>query len=189
MTLLIDTPRWPWRGRLWAHMISDQSLDELHGAARDLGLRWVLFGRDHYDVPEELWPAACERATLVDSRVIVRSLRATGMRVGGGKASKAWKWRADIPAELQDARTLALLSAVRERLPEHDVDIVERPDAALVMHLFRTADFDEASFDGLEPPAGVKVIHTRGPDFYSVEVVLEKQSDAERLITPTRPDR
>ena len=29
MALLIDTPRWPWRGRLWAHLISDESIDEL----------------------------------------------------------------------------------------------------------------------------------------------------------------
>ena len=66
MALMIDTPRWEWRGHLWAHLISDDSLDELHQAGRDLGLRWLSFGRDHYDVPDVLWPAACEIAELVE---------------------------------------------------------------------------------------------------------------------------
>ena len=30
MAILIDPPRWPAHGRLWSHLISDASLDELH---------------------------------------------------------------------------------------------------------------------------------------------------------------
>jgi len=100
MSLYIDTPRWEWRGRLWAHMISDQNLDELHHAARSLNLRWVAFGRDHYDVPDVLWPAACEIAELVDPREIVRSLRRSGLRVPGGKPKKSWRRLDGLPTEL-----------------------------------------------------------------------------------------
>ena len=30
MAVLIDTPVWPWRGRLWSHLVSDVSYEELH---------------------------------------------------------------------------------------------------------------------------------------------------------------
>ncbi|MDZ4045254.1 MAG: DUF4031 domain-containing protein, partial [Rhodoglobus sp.] len=34
MTVLVDSPLWPAHGRLWAHLVSDESLDELHDFAR-----------------------------------------------------------------------------------------------------------------------------------------------------------
>src|SRR5688500_1023018 len=30
VTVLIDTPAWHWRGRLWSHLVSDVSYEELH---------------------------------------------------------------------------------------------------------------------------------------------------------------
>ncbi len=33
MTVLIDTAMWPAHGTLWAHLVSDASLDELHAFA------------------------------------------------------------------------------------------------------------------------------------------------------------
>lgn len=32
MTILVDNAIWPWRGRVWAHLISDESLTELQAA-------------------------------------------------------------------------------------------------------------------------------------------------------------
>ena len=34
MAVLVDEPLWWWRGRRWCHLVSDESLDELHAFAR-----------------------------------------------------------------------------------------------------------------------------------------------------------
>ena len=81
MTVLVDPARWPWRGRLWAHLVSDHSLGELHRFATDLGLPRRAFQGDHYDVPAEYRERALRLGALaVDSRELVRRLRASGLR-------------------------------------------------------------------------------------------------------------
>ncbi len=50
MTVYIDPPTWPGHGRLWSHLISDLSYDELHRFAAGLGVPSRAFERDHYDV-------------------------------------------------------------------------------------------------------------------------------------------
>ncbi|KJL35227.1 hypothetical protein RR49_02446 [Microbacterium ginsengisoli] len=80
--ILIDDPRWPAHGRLWSHLVSDHSLDELHTFARANDLPARAFDLDHYDVPAE----AHERlvaagATAVDGHTLVRRLIASGLRV------------------------------------------------------------------------------------------------------------
>lgn len=62
MTVLVDEPLWPAHGRLWAHLVSDASLDELHAFARDNDVPARAFDRDHYDVPEELIPGSSQAA-------------------------------------------------------------------------------------------------------------------------------
>jgi Protein of unknown function (DUF4031) len=61
MPVYVDDARIPARGRLWSHLVAD-SADELHAAARRLGLRreWAQdHGRTlHYDLPEEMRLAA-----------------------------------------------------------------------------------------------------------------------------------
>ena len=56
--ILIDPPAVPGHGRLWSHLVSDSSLDELHAFARALGVPERGFERDHYDVPERLYAPA-----------------------------------------------------------------------------------------------------------------------------------
>jgi hypothetical protein len=81
VTILVDHPIWPWRGRRWAHLVSDTSYDELHVFAAGLGIPRRTFQGDHYDVPEELRTVAITRgAVVVDGRVLVRRLRAAGLR-------------------------------------------------------------------------------------------------------------
>jgi hypothetical protein len=53
VTIHIDPPTWPGHGRLWSHMISDASYDELHDFAARLGIPPRAFERDHYDVIED----------------------------------------------------------------------------------------------------------------------------------------
>lgn len=81
MTILIDPPNVPWRGRMWSHLVSDESYDELHEFARGLGVPSRGFDRDHYDVPEEFFDAAVAAgATVVGSKDLVRRLNASGLR-------------------------------------------------------------------------------------------------------------
>jgi hypothetical protein len=79
--ILVDIPRWPKHGRLWAHLVSDTSLAELHAFAEALGLPRRGFDRDHYDIPAERYPAAVWLgAQAVASREIVAALRHAGLR-------------------------------------------------------------------------------------------------------------
>ena len=79
--ILIDPPRWPAHGRLWSHLISDTSFDELHAFARMLGVPGRGFDRDHYDVPAERYDAAVRLgAQPSTSREIVTALRRAGLR-------------------------------------------------------------------------------------------------------------
>jgi hypothetical protein len=81
VTILVDHAIWPWRGRRWAHLVSDADYDELHVFAARLGIPRRAFQGDHYDVPEELRVVAISYgAVVVDGRVLVRRLRAAGLR-------------------------------------------------------------------------------------------------------------
>jgi Protein of unknown function (DUF4031) len=82
MTVLVDQPRWPAHGTLWSHVVSDESLDELHAFAAEVGLPPRSFDLDHYDAPEsrfeELVAAGAEP---VSNRDLVKRLQASGLRV------------------------------------------------------------------------------------------------------------
>ena len=81
MTLLIDPPNAAGHGRLWSHLASDTSYDELHRFARALGIPERGFDRDHYDVPAERYElVVAAGATPVSSRELIGRLRAAGLR-------------------------------------------------------------------------------------------------------------
>lgn len=81
MAILVDDAVWPWRGRVWAHLVSDTSLAELHAFAQRLGIPERAFQGDHYDVTDELRDCAiAEGARAVTSREVVTALRAAGLR-------------------------------------------------------------------------------------------------------------
>lgn len=81
MAILIDYPYWPRWDRMWCHLVSDESLEELHEFARELGIPERGFGGDHYDVPAEYRQKAIELGAIeTDSREIVRRLKASGLR-------------------------------------------------------------------------------------------------------------
>jgi hypothetical protein len=79
--IYVDEPRWPGRGRLWSHLISDLSYAELHVFAEMLGAPRRGFDRDHYDIPAERFPlAVLLGARVVPGRELVRVLVAAGLR-------------------------------------------------------------------------------------------------------------
>lgn len=81
MSIYVDVPVWPAHGRQFAHLISDVSVAELHVFAEALGMPRRAFERDHYDVPDSVYPAAVALgARRVRARDIVRLLTVTGLR-------------------------------------------------------------------------------------------------------------
>lgn len=82
MTVLIDTPLWPAHGRLWAHLVSDSSLGELHAFAAANGIPARGFDLDHYDVPEDMHDQlVAAGAVYVSGGELVRRLIGSGLRV------------------------------------------------------------------------------------------------------------
>jgi len=82
VAILIDDPRWPAHGRLWAHLVTDSSLDELHAFAQRNGIPRRAFDVDHYDVPADAHARlVAAGAEHVDGHELVRRLIASGLRV------------------------------------------------------------------------------------------------------------
>ena len=79
--ILIDPPAWPAWNRVWSHLVSDESYDELHAFAKAAGIPARGFDRDHYDVPEEWYAeAVAAGAVPVTSRELIIRLLAAGLR-------------------------------------------------------------------------------------------------------------
>ncbi|RXZ67964.1 DUF4031 domain-containing protein [Agromyces albus] len=82
MTVLIDTPLWPKHGTVWAHLVSDASIEELQAFARRVGLPPRSFDLDHFDVPVERYDElVAAGAEPVSPRELVARLRRSGLRV------------------------------------------------------------------------------------------------------------
>jgi hypothetical protein len=96
VTVLVDDARWVWQGRRWAHLVSDESHEELHGFAAAIGKRRLAFQGDHYDVDATDRDRALARgAVAVPSRELVRRLRRAGLR--DRRAKPAWRRIAEWP--------------------------------------------------------------------------------------------
>jgi hypothetical protein len=82
VAILVDPPRWWFRDRRWSHLVSDTSLEELHDFADRVGIPRRGFQGDHYDVPEEYRDDLLAAGAIpVDSRELLRRLRAAGLRL------------------------------------------------------------------------------------------------------------
>jgi hypothetical protein len=90
---MIDPPNAHGHGRLWSHLASDESYDELHAFARTIGIPERGFDRDHYDVPEEWYDKVLTAgAEPVSSRELVVRLIAARLR-----RRKPASWGASVP--------------------------------------------------------------------------------------------
>jgi hypothetical protein len=79
--ILIDPPVWPGWDRVWSHLVSDESYEELHAFARLVGIPVRGFDRDHYDVPSDKYDEIVAAGAIpVASRVLVRRLIESGLR-------------------------------------------------------------------------------------------------------------
>ena len=140
VTIWIDPPAWPAHGRLWSHLVSDTSYDELHVFAAAQGIPARGFEGDHYDVPEERYAAlVAAGAVPVDGREVVRILQRSGLRIQKRRHERVVRavpdapWlppgsRADVIASRQDeapANTVVVRLALRRG---SEVFVVARPD-------------------------------------------------------------
>jgi hypothetical protein len=79
--IVIDPPAVARYGRMWSHLASDASYDELHAFARAVGIPERGFDRDHYDVPSEWYDdMLAAGASPVTSRELIRRLVESGLR-------------------------------------------------------------------------------------------------------------
>ena len=86
VAVLIDEPRWWFKERLWAHLVSDDTLEELHAFAAAAGIPPRGFHGDHYDVPQEYYDAMVTLGAVpTPSRELVRRLREAGLRLSPGQ--------------------------------------------------------------------------------------------------------
>lgn len=84
--ILIDPPFWPAYGRLWSHMVSDESYDELHDFGLSIGLPEYLYDGDHYDIPQERYDdVVAAGANPVPGRELIRRLIDSGLRITGAE--------------------------------------------------------------------------------------------------------
>lgn len=81
MALYIDPPTWPGHGRLWSHLVSDASYEELHAFAAAIGSPRRAFDGDHYDLPSERYASAVAAGAFeVGSKELLRRLTEAGLR-------------------------------------------------------------------------------------------------------------
>jgi hypothetical protein len=126
--VLIDEPRWWFRGRRWSHLVSDTTLHELHAFAVAAGIPRRGFQGDHYDVPEEMRDELIAAgAQLVESRELVRRLRAGGLRLSPAERRAG----AGSPAfGLADEVARAFGAGGADDVPLDQVDAMEVGDVA-----------------------------------------------------------
>jgi hypothetical protein len=97
VAILVDEAIWEWKGRRWAHLVTDRDPAELHDFAHRLGLPYLAFQGDHYDIHTDLRRVAIEfGARAVTGREVVTALREAGLRRRGGPEPWTWRWRHGI---------------------------------------------------------------------------------------------
>ncbi len=162
--ILVDTPRWIWRGQVWGHLVSDRSIEELHDFARQLGKRRIGFQGDHYDLSSEEHERALDAgAVSVDSRELVRRLRKAGLRDRSKKPSWKIAYQSDrshtlpeivqvlaiaIPEKTRRERFTEALQSLSPLIKIAGVLFVERVDLmALVLEFHDAPHVDDEQLD------------------------------------------
>jgi hypothetical protein len=164
VTIWIDPPAWPAHGRLWSHLVSDTSYDELHEFAAAQGIPRRGFEGDHYDVPEDRYAAlVAAGAREVGGRELVRLLRASGLRVQKRRHEKVIASVPDAPW-LPPGSRADVIASRQENPPSHTVVVrlaLFRGDDLLVLDRADGggADLPSAPVAGATPSEAVDLLH------------------------------
>lgn len=155
MTIWIDPPGWPAHGRLWSHLISDTSYDELHTFAAQAGIPARGFDGDHFDVPQESYAAlVAAGAQPTEGKVLARLLRDSGLRFQKRKGERPLAAYRDVLPGLDVGHSLHIVASL---LPTPDeltaAAVVFVTDASGALLLVRTVSRDAwgAPAGGREP--------------------------------------
>lgn len=131
MAILIDPPMWPWRGRLWSHLVSDSSLEELHAFAAGVAVPARAFEGDHYDVPAERYAEVVRAgAQAVDARELLGRLRQSGLRRPKRRGERVL---ASAPRD-DGSRRDVLLSGLRPPAPPTALSVLALSADSLLVH-------------------------------------------------------
>ena len=160
MAIWIDPPSWPAHGRLWSHVISDSSYDELRSFAMVTGIPERGFDGDHYDVPQESYAALLAAgARPTGGKDLARLLRNSGLRFQKRKGERPLAaYRNVLPRESAE-HTLHLVAST---LPTPDeltcaaVVFVSDADGALLLVRTVVRDAWGAPAGGREPAETVR---------------------------------
>jgi hypothetical protein len=145
--VLIDPPSWPAHGRLWSHLASDTSYDELHAFADRWAVPRRAFEGDHYDVPADRYDALVRAGALpVASRDLLGALQRSGLRRPKRKGE-----RVIASGPTPDGRWWDLIaSRLAAPVPAPVVVLVQCAGAALVLGVR-----DAGMWELLSPQAAV----------------------------------
>ena len=150
VAVLVDEAVWPWRGGLWAHLVSDESIAELHDFAERLGLRRMAFQGDHYDVPSEVRERALQiGAQAVGGRDLVQRLRAADLRLPASERPGRWE---SIAAWETTGSPPDLSDWVPERLVEAFDRCVQADWSTATVTLYRRQSETVVLVNGGDPP-------------------------------------
>jgi hypothetical protein len=182
VALLLDRPAWPAHGRLWSHLVSDTSIEELHAFARRVGVPSRSFEGDHYDVPAERYAElVAAGARPVEGRELVRALLASGLRLPKRKGERvldSWpavRWpghpvpcRVDClvsplqPPSATTVGTVLLALDDGRLLLDGSVDALPAPDALPAGDRGRPCGYLRARFSRADGDGGVAGSGTGG---------------------------
>nr|WP_308469962.1 DUF4031 domain-containing protein [Kineococcus rubinsiae] len=161
MSVLVDSARWPAHGRLWAHLVSDSSLAELHAFAAALGVPPRSFEGDHYDVPaERVAEAVAAGAESVSTRELLLRLRAAGLRTPKRRGEKVVA--SDAPDDAGASGPMRVDLVLSDRVPgPHGEHLVTTAAGLLVGSVREVGDRRVLGFRRTwsRTPAGVEVRH------------------------------
>lgn len=98
MAVVVDKAIWPYKGKLWAHLASDNNLSELHDFAELLGLRLMSFQGDHYDVSKEVRDRAIVLGAIeIDGRELLSRLKKAKLRLSASERPGKWEEICSFP--------------------------------------------------------------------------------------------
>lgn len=152
--ILIDPPLWPAHGRLFSHVISDTSLEELHAVARRVGLPEGAFEGDHYDVPEERYAdLVAAGAVPVSATELARALRDSGLRFRKRRGERPLARVANgLSAATSAPHTLDVVASPHERTGAGAAVVLVRASVGVREPLM--AMVRSATRPGWAPPGG-----------------------------------
>lgn len=195
MAVLIDPARWPAHGTVFSHLVSDESLEELHAFARATGVAPNAFDGDHYDVPvsmyEELVAAG---AVEVSGSELVRRLVKSGLRITAAERSskleKILQQRfARIFPNTSELDRDPICDALLERWGE---DHRHYHDLTHLMSVLKNIDYLERQGEPMGPfPRAVKLAGWFHDAIYRADPILppgQDEEDSARMAERVLPE-